>query len=326
MATGAQIRGTPRVLQNDARVAEVHHFTCAFVDYFLDAAVNSKGLATETDHLSVKRQPAIPVVFVQRFDDLIMRLHSHIFANFEVKNFRWCGGQRAFFARPGWSVSRFLDEIISGNPKSVADSARNNHSVDGQESYSYHTGDRDFVRRHITPVLTKVPRRQRCCVLRETGGLTGIHWGVACIGIRCRVLCNSRFCSIELLARIAYRFRTVAAVFDSLKPRLPPEIQTGCLTATVSRSVTSLPWQVNCVRKSSPTGLSRGVAGFVGARVNGEDLPAGIEHFRHEWHCVQGAGVIQRLENRLRAFYSNAFAGAQLQGFSGCLGQSRNFS
>ena len=95
MATGAQIRGTPRVLQDDTGVAEIHHFTRAFIDYFFDAAVNSKGLAAESDHLSVKRQPAIPIVFVQRFQNLVMRLHAYIFANIEVKNFSRCGAQRA---------------------------------------------------------------------------------------------------------------------------------------------------------------------------------------------------------------------------------------
>ena len=107
----------------------MHHLTSALIDYFFDATVNSKGLVAKTDHFSVERQPAISVVLVQRLQNLVIRLHADMFADFEAKNFSWCGAECAGSSWPGLPMSRLLEEIISADPKPVADTSCNNLSI-----------------------------------------------------------------------------------------------------------------------------------------------------------------------------------------------------
>jgi hypothetical protein len=65
------------VIKHDARVFEVNHVPRFFVDY-LRNALPYAGFTTAVDqHLRVERHATIPVVYVERADDLFLRFDPY---------------------------------------------------------------------------------------------------------------------------------------------------------------------------------------------------------------------------------------------------------
>ena len=107
-----KIRLAKDALQDDTRVAHVHHHAGLFIDNVVSArgedAVDSSAVG---HHFGIEQQPTITVVRVERGDNLFFAAHLNQFARLEVQRFerrliqlsfdRWV--QNAV-ARPGGEI------------------------------------------------------------------------------------------------------------------------------------------------------------------------------------------------------------------------------
>ena len=88
-ATRAPVGRTPNVLQDDTRVAKIHHLAGTFIDYLVYTTVNTKSAAAEAHHFCVKCQASIFVILVDCLQNFVKGLDPYKFPDGKVQNL--CG-------------------------------------------------------------------------------------------------------------------------------------------------------------------------------------------------------------------------------------------
>ena len=75
------VGGTPGTLENNAGIPQLYHFPIAFVDYSVNAVLNSHGFAAKPDHFGIESHASISAASVKCFANFIKISDSDELAN-----------------------------------------------------------------------------------------------------------------------------------------------------------------------------------------------------------------------------------------------------